>query len=85
MPSVDPWFYTALWTNYIQIQSEYHSTDYASRLPWIVPGYLLNKVVDPSTAYFTIHVLGFLGGPFCSTSCADVTSDALQRPAATSA
>jgi hypothetical protein len=62
VPSVDPWLYTALWTNYVQIQTAFSATYYTSRLPWIVPGYLLNKVVDPSTAYYMIHVLFFLSG-----------------------
>ncbi len=62
VPSIDPWLYTALWTNFDQIQSAFGSTYYASRLPWIVPGYLANQLFDPETAYLIVHVCFFMTG-----------------------
>ena len=60
--TVDPWLYTALWTNFDQIYHQFVGTYYASRLAWIVPGYALNLLFDQRTAYFVIHIAFFFAG-----------------------
>src|ERR671915_1116417 len=44
--TIDPWLYTALWTNFEQIYESFSRTYYISRVPWIVPGYVLNGIFD---------------------------------------
>jgi hypothetical protein len=60
--TIDPWLYTALWTNFDQIYESFPRTYYISRLPWIVPGYVLNGVFDARTAALVLHSAFFLGG-----------------------
>ena len=60
--SVDPWLYTALWTNFHQIYHHFSSTYYASRIPWVAPGYALNAVMGYRAAYFVLHIAFFYGG-----------------------
>jgi hypothetical protein len=60
--SIDPWLYTALWTNFDQIYHAFSTTYYVSRLPWIVPGYVVNLALDARTAYFVIHLVFFSTG-----------------------
>jgi hypothetical protein len=61
-PSVDPWLYTALWTNFHQIYHHFSSTYYASRIPWVAPGYALNALMGYRAAYFVLHIAFFYGG-----------------------
>jgi hypothetical protein len=60
--SVDPWLYTALWTNFHQMYHHFITTYYASRVPWIAPGYALNAVLGYRAAYFVLHIVFFFGG-----------------------
>lgn len=60
--TIDPWLYTALWTNFDQIYHHFLGTYYASRVPWIAPGYALNLLFDHRTAYFIIHIVFFFAG-----------------------
>jgi hypothetical protein len=60
--TIDPWLYTALWTNFDQIYDSFPRTYYISRVPWIVPGYVLNGVFDPRTAALVLHTAYFVGG-----------------------
>jgi hypothetical protein len=60
--SIDPWLYTALWTNFDQIYHHFLGTYYVSRLPWIASGYALNLLFDHRTAYFIIHIAFFFAG-----------------------
>jgi hypothetical protein len=60
--TIDPWLYTALWTNFDQIYDSFSGTYYISRVPWIVPGYLLNGIFDARTAALVLHTAYFLGG-----------------------
>jgi hypothetical protein len=61
--TIDPWLYTALWTNFDQIYPAFSQTYYISRLPWIVPGYLFNGIFDDArTAALVLHTTYFLGG-----------------------
>jgi hypothetical protein len=60
--SIDPWLYTALWTNFDQIYGSFSGTYYISRLPWILPGYALNGILDARTAALVLHTTYFLGG-----------------------
>jgi hypothetical protein len=60
--TIDPWLYTALWTNFDQIYDAFPRTYYISRLPWILPGYRLNAIFDARTAALVLHASYFLGG-----------------------
>ena len=60
--TIDPWLYTALWTNFDQIYESFPRTYYISRVPWIVPGYVLNGIFDARTAALVLHTAFFLGG-----------------------
>jgi hypothetical protein len=60
--TIDPWLYTALWTNFDQIYEAFSRTYYTSRVPWIVPGYVLNGIFDARTAALVLHTAFFLGG-----------------------
>jgi hypothetical protein len=60
--TIDPWLYTALWTNFDQIYDSFSGTYYISRLPWILPGYLLNGIFDARTAALVLHTAYFVGG-----------------------
>jgi hypothetical protein len=63
--SVDPWLYTALWTNFDQTYSLFHETYYASRIPWIVPGLMLNELLDARAAALVLHGVFFFAGAAC--------------------
>jgi hypothetical protein len=63
--SIDPWLYTAFWSHFGQFYDAFHSTYYASRLPWIIPGYLANGVLDPRPASLVVHTVFFLAGGIC--------------------
>ena len=61
--TIDPWLYTALWTNFDQIYDSFSRTYYISRVPWIVPGYVVNGIFDDvRTAALVLHTAYFLGG-----------------------
>jgi hypothetical protein len=60
--AVDPWFYTALTTNFDPIYGWFHDTYYASRLPMIVPGLFLNAFLTPTQAYVVVHLVVYLAG-----------------------
>jgi hypothetical protein len=60
--TIDPWLYTALWTNFDQIYESFPRTYYISRVPWIVPGYALNAIFEARTAALVLHTAYFLGG-----------------------
>jgi hypothetical protein len=60
--TIDPWLYTALWTNFDQIYESFPRTYYISRIPWIVPGYALNAIFEARTAALVLHTAYFLGG-----------------------
>jgi hypothetical protein len=59
---VDPWVYTALFTNFHFIYGLFWNTYYASRLPWVVPGLLLHRLLPDHAAYFALHAVFFIGG-----------------------
>lgn len=60
--TIDPWLYTALWTNFEQTYALFPGTYYVSRVPWIVPGYALNVLFDERTAFLLLHATLFLSG-----------------------
>lgn len=63
--SIDPWLYTALWTNFDQIYPAFRDTYYASRIPWVAPGYALNQILDPRSAALALHGFFFFAGGAC--------------------
>jgi hypothetical protein len=60
--SIDPWLYTALWTNLDLIYLAFAGTYYVARLPWIVPGFLLNELFAAPVASLILHSAFFLAG-----------------------
>src|SRR5450755_2517349 len=60
--SIDPWLYTALFTNFGFTYHHFADTYYASRLPWVVPNLLVHDVFPWRVAYFVVHGAFFLGG-----------------------
>jgi hypothetical protein len=60
--SIDPWIYTALWTNFHQVYQHFVTTYYASRIPWVAPGYALNAILGYRAEYFVLHIVFFFGG-----------------------
>jgi hypothetical protein len=60
--TLDPWFYTAVWTNFHQIYAALANTYYTSRLPWIAPGLLANRLLEPGTAAIVLHSFYFFAG-----------------------
>jgi hypothetical protein len=60
--TIDPWLYTALWTNFDQTYHAFVTTYYASRVPWILPGYVCNLVFSPRTASLIVHTSFFFAG-----------------------
>ena len=62
LDTIDPWLYTALWTNFAQTYHSFVSTYYVSRIPWIAPGYAVNLLFGSRTSYFIVHVTFFLAG-----------------------
>ncbi len=60
--TIDPWLYTALWTNFDQIYESFSRTYYISRVAWIVPGYVFNGIFDARTASIVLHTGYFLAG-----------------------
>jgi hypothetical protein len=60
--TIDPWLYTALWTNFDQIYDAFPGTYYISRIPWIVPGAVLNGIFGARTASLVLHTAYFVGG-----------------------
>ena len=68
--TIDPWLYTALWANFHQVYHWFIGTYYASRLPWIVPGYVLTSLFGLHTAFFVVHITYFVaGGLFLYLTC----------------
>ena len=60
--TIDPWLYTALWTNFGQVYHQFVHTYYAARVPWIVPGYVANLIFSPRTASLVVHTVFFFVG-----------------------
>jgi hypothetical protein len=54
--ATDPWIYTGAMWNFDYLYRFFSDTYYLSRLPWIIPGYLLNKVLSPEASFFVEHV-----------------------------
>jgi hypothetical protein len=60
--SIDPWLYTALFTNFHEVYEHFSTTYYAARLPWIVPGRVVYDLLPLDAAYWVLHGLAFCGG-----------------------
>jgi hypothetical protein len=59
---LDPWIYTALFTNYGYLHSAFGWTYYPSRLPWIIPGMVVHAIFGPISAFFVLHSIFFVAG-----------------------
>lgn len=54
--TIDPWLYFGYFNNFGQYTEWFPATYYATRLPWIVPGYICYKVFPPLIANHVLHV-----------------------------
>lgn len=54
---LDPWIYTGYFTHFSYLMHHWGVTYYVSRLPWIVPGLLVFKVVNPAAASVLLNAL----------------------------
>ena len=59
---LDPWIYTASMWNSDFMYHFYGATYYPSRVPWILPGYLLNLVFSHEAAFYIQHTAFALAG-----------------------
>ena len=64
--AVDPWLYTALFTNFEFTYGAFWNTYYASRLPWVVPGLLTHELFSDRVAFIVLHGAFFLSGAVAS-------------------
>ncbi|HLK20849.1 MAG TPA: hypothetical protein VKT81_17980 [Bryobacteraceae bacterium] len=56
---IDQWIYFGYFLNYPRYVSEWFPDRYyGTRLPWVLPGYVLHALFDPKTARYVLH-LGF--------------------------
>lgn len=54
--ATDPWIYTGAMWNFDVLYRFFAHTYYLSRLPWIIPGYALNRAFSPETSFFILHI-----------------------------
>jgi len=59
---LDPWIYTALFTNFGYLYHAFTWAYWTSRLPWIIPGIAVNWVLPPVGAFFVLHIVFFSAG-----------------------
>lgn len=52
---LDPWYYTGLFRNFGYMYRAFEDTYYASRLPWIIPGRVVNSLLPPAPAALLLH------------------------------
>lgn len=55
--ATDPWFYTGAIWNLDFLYRYYGNAYYLSRLPWIIPGFLLNQEFSPQVSFLVEHVV----------------------------
>lgn len=53
---IDPFVYTGFFHNLTQHLQVFSGTYYGTRLPWILPGYLLNRLLPPLIANYVLHI-----------------------------
>ena len=54
---IDPWVYYGFFRNLALFKAElFPGTYYGSRLSWILPGYLVNRLFDPLVANYVLHL-----------------------------
>jgi hypothetical protein len=58
---IDPWIYTASFTNYRFLLETFPTAYYLTRLPWIIPGVVANELFSPVSAFFVMHGIFFFG------------------------
>lgn len=54
--ATDPWIYTGAMWNLDYLYRFFGDTYYLSRLPWIIPGYLLNQILSTRESFIALHV-----------------------------
>jgi len=55
--AIDPWVYFGYFHNLVSFKRDmFPGTYYGSRLSWILPGYVLNKLFSPLVANYVLHL-----------------------------
>jgi hypothetical protein len=54
---IDPWLYTGYFSNFSYLLRHYGVTYYVSRLPWIIPGWLVFRVAPPHLASILLNAV----------------------------
>jgi hypothetical protein len=55
--TIDPWVYYGFFRNLVSFKRDlFPGTYYGSRLSWILPGYILNKLLSPLAANYVLHL-----------------------------
>lgn len=57
---LDPWIYTAAFTNFGAMYRLFGSTYYLSRLPWLIPGITVHSIFPPLVAFFVLHIVFYV-------------------------
>lgn len=62
---IDPWVYFGYFLHFIEFKSTmFPDLYYGSRLPWILPGYLIHRLFDVGAAKYVLHFLFYYGATF---------------------
>lgn len=59
--NTDPFYYYGYWYHYFEDPHVLNDSYKASRLVWILKGYVLHKLFSPYTAYYVLHLATFYG------------------------
>lgn len=57
---IDSWLYTGYFHRLSEHLSIYGNLYFGTRLPWLLSGYLINKIFDPTIAEFALHAIYYL-------------------------
>jgi hypothetical protein len=52
---IDPWIYTGLFRDWDYMYRVFGDSYYSSRLPYLIPGYVVNQMFAPVTAFYVLH------------------------------
>jgi hypothetical protein len=63
---IDPWVYTGTFLNFRTFLQEFPWGYYLTRLPWVLPGVLVHRLLPPLPANYLLH-LGFFYGLLFAT------------------
>jgi hypothetical protein len=59
---IDPWLYTGFFNNFRFLYHTFGYTYYASRLPYLLPGWAINSLLPPVPAHYVYHGILLIAG-----------------------